>query len=121
LITYLQDRCIEFPDRLNQLQPLFQLNEKTQRDLSRATLVMRAATACLERVMCEKRYRHFHDLWQKTDCINTPDLGQHYQQQMYAEKQRIAELDRQQRQTTFSDLAQTPWVGEFYSTLETSS
>jgi DNA primase len=67
----------------------------------------------MERVMCEKRCRHFQDLWEKTDCSAAKELGQFYQQKIYTEKQRIAELDHQ-RQVTFADLVQTPapWFGE---------
>jgi DNA primase len=118
LMEQLQDGCADFPDRLSLLYAFFQLDEKTKRDLLRAPLVIRAATACMERVMCEKRCRHFLSLWEKMDSTASPELAQYYQQQIYAEKQRIAELDQQQRQTTFVDLAQVPWVGEFYEALE---
>jgi DNA primase len=117
LVGILRDRLTEFPDRLIQVTPLFHLDEKTQRDILRAPLVVRAATACMERVMCEKRCRHFLSLWEKTDCALAGELSQYYQQQIYAEKQRIEELDQQERQTTFADLAQVPWVGEFYQSL----
>ena len=119
LMEQLQDCCADFPDRLSLLYAFFQLDEKTTRDLLRAPLVIRAATACMERVMCEKRCRHFLSLWEKMDSTTSPELAHYYQQQIYAEKQRIAELDQQQRQTTFVDLAQVPWVGEFYEALET--
>ena len=119
LMEQLQDCCADFPDRLSLLYAFFQLDEKTKRDLLRAPLVIRAATACMERVMCEKRCRHFLSLWEKMDSVASPELAHYYQQQIYAEKQRIAELDQQQRQTTFVDLAQVPWVGEFYEALET--
>ncbi|NJO52025.1 MAG: toprim domain-containing protein, partial [Leptolyngbyaceae cyanobacterium RM2_2_4] len=118
LVGLLRDRLTEFPDRLIQVTPLFHLDEKTQRDILRAPLVVRAATACMERVLCEKRCRHFLSLWEKTDCALAGELSQYYQQQIYAEKQRIEELDQQERQTTFADLAQVPWVGEFYQSLE---
>jgi DNA primase len=118
LVGLLRDRLTEFPDRLIQVTPLFHLDEKTQRDILRAPLVVRAATACMERVLCEKRCRHFLSLWEKTDCAVAGELSQYYQQQIYAEKQRIEELDQQERQTTFADLAQVPWVGEFYQSLE---
>ncbi|MBD1999670.1 DNA primase [Leptolyngbya sp. FACHB-541] len=121
LIRQLRDRLTEFPDRLAQVNPLFHLDEKTQRDIVRAPLVVRAATACMERVMCEKRCRHFLSLWEKTDCAVASELSQYYQQQIYAEKQRIEELDQQERQTTFADLAQVPWVGEFYQSLESAA
>ncbi|MBF2001513.1 MAG: DNA primase [Synechococcales cyanobacterium M58_A2018_015] len=118
LISRLYDRGEEFPDQLQQTYALFQLDEKTQRDLLRAPLVIRAATACMERIMCEKRCRHFLSLWEKLDHSASAELRQYYQQQIYAEKQRIAELDREQRQVTFHDLAQLPWVGEFQAALE---
>lgn len=117
LIQQLQDRCVEAADRFGWVQPLFQLNEKSQRDLLRAPLVVRTAIASMERVMCEKRRRHFLDLWKQTDYAVAPELAQYYQQQIYAETQRIEEIDRDQRQVSFSDLAQMPWVGEFQGSL----
>jgi DNA primase len=120
LIDQLQDRCAESPDKLSYIYHLVQLDEKTKRDVLRAPLVIRAAIACIERVMCEKRYRHLLNLWEKTDSSTPPEMAQYYQQQVYAEKTRIAELDQQQRQTTFEDLALIPWVGEFAEALERS-
>lgn len=121
LIDQLQDRCAELPDRMAQLYSLFRLDEHSKRALLRAPLVIRATTACMERVMCEKRCRHFLNLWEKMDgAAACSELGQYYQQQIYAEKQRIEELDRQERQISFSDLVQVPWVGEFYNELEPS-
>ena len=83
----------------------------------RAPIVIQAATDCLERVMCEKRYQHFRKLWAETDVASSPDLCRQYQQQIYAEKQRIKELD-EQRSVSFEDLTQVPWVGDFYNALE---
>lgn len=62
--------------------------------------------------MCEKRRRHFIDLWKQTDPIAATELSQHYQHQISSETRRIEALDRQQRQVTFEDLTQTPWIGE---------
>ncbi len=117
LISRLQDCYTETAEWFAPVQPLFQLDEKTQRDLLRAPLVIRTAIGCLERVMCEKRRRHFLDLWKQTDYAIAPDLAQYYQQQVYAETQRIDEIDRQQRQISFDDLAQLPWIGEFQEPL----
>ncbi|MBF2084536.1 DNA primase [Thermoleptolyngbya sp. C42_A2020_037] len=111
LLTRLQDHLAELPGQHEALYSLFQLDEKTRRDLARAALVIRTATACMEMVMCEKRRRHFLDLWKKTDITTSPELGQYYQQQLYLEDQRIKVLEQEQRNTTFADLAQTPWVG----------
>lgn len=116
LISRLQD-CYTDAEWFTLIQPLFQLDEKSQRDLLRAPLVIRTAMGCLERIMCEKRRRHFLDLWKQTDYSIAPDLAQYYQQQIYAETQRIEEIDRQQRQISFDDLAQLPWIGEFQEPL----
>jgi DNA primase len=116
LIPHLHDRLLD-SDKWTAVQTLFQLNEKTQRDLLRAPLVVRTAIASVERVMCEKRRRHFLDLWKQTNSLVTPDLAQYYQQQLYAENQRIEAIDRERRQITFADLAQIPWIGEFRDAL----
>jgi DNA primase len=110
LIERLQDRCTDFPREMTQVYGLFQLDEKTTSDLGRAVLVVRASVAAMEQVMCEKRRRHFLDLWKTTDFIASPDLGQYYQQKIATEDLRIRELDRQ-RQVNFTDLVQAPWGG----------
>jgi DNA primase len=117
LSDQLQDDLADHPEQLNQVIYLFQLDEKARRDVLRAPVVIQAATDCLERVMCEKRYQHFRKLWAETDITVAPDLCRHYQQQIYAEKQRIKELD-EHRSVSFEDLAQIPWVGDFYNALE---
>ena len=104
LIALLQNRCTEFPQEARQIYALFQLDEKAEQAMQRAVLTIRAAVASMERVMCEKRCRHFQELW--TDSSAIADLGQYYQQKIYDEKRRIAELDRQ-RQITISDLVRT--------------
>ncbi len=110
LIAHLQDLAPESPRELMQIYPLFQLEEKTKRDILRAELTIRAATAAMERVMCEKRCRHFQDLWEKTSPGPESELSHYYQQKIYDEKRRIQELDRL-RQVTFTDLVQSPWLG----------
>jgi DNA primase len=113
LIDRLQDRCTEFPREMMQVYALFQPDEKTLLDIQRrAKLIIRTATAAMERVMCEKRCRHFQSLWEQTDCSTATELSQFYWQKIQTEKRRIAELDRQ-RQVSFVDLVQNPsWVGE---------
>lgn len=121
LTDELRDRCATLPES-NAIQSLFHLDEKTHRDILRASLVIRAATACMERVMCEKRYRHFNELWLQTDFATQPEEALKYQQQMYAEKQRIRDLEQTERRVTFADLTQTPWIGvvQDYSDLPAS-
>jgi DNA primase len=99
------------------LQSLLHLNEKTKRDILRAPLVIRAAAACMEKNLCEKRYRHFLTLWEKTDCSANPEQFAYFQSQVYAEKRRIEALEKE-RQVTFEDLVAMPWVGEQYDSLD---
>jgi DNA primase len=99
-----------------QLQHLLVLDEKTRRDILRAPLVIRAAAACIEKNLCEKRYRHFLQLWSESDS-SQPDQQAHYQKLIYAEKHRIADLEKERR-VSFEDLANIPWVGEFYDALD---
>ncbi|HEY9890170.1 MAG TPA: DNA primase [Candidatus Obscuribacterales bacterium] len=109
LIGWLRDRTAESP-ALAQTQHLFYLDEKTRRDVLRAPLVIRAAAACIEQAGCEKRYRHFLQLWSDGDNTLAAEQQAYYQTQIYAEKRRIAQLEKE-RQTTFADLAQLPWAG----------
>lgn len=111
LLSALRDHCTEQSGELSRVYHLFHQTEKTERDILRADLTIRAATACMERVLCEKRCRHFLDLWERMDQPNHSELGLLYQQKIYAEKVRIAELDRL-RQVSFSDLVETSWIGD---------
>ncbi|MEO0825543.1 MAG: DNA primase [Cyanobacteria bacterium J06635_15] len=117
LIDHLRDRCAEDSAQLTQAAHLLYLDEKVQRDILRAPLVIRAAIACMEKHLCEKRYRHFLNLWRETDCTASPDQHTYYQKQVYAEKRRIEDLEKQ-RHTNFEDLLKLPWIGEFYNALE---
>lgn len=104
LILRLQDYGGEFSE-MNQVYHLFHLDEKTERDIFRPILQIQTAIASMERVMCEKRYRHFHKLWKETDCLTHQELCRFYQQQIELEYRRMEELD-QQRYITWSDLAE---------------
>lgn len=108
LMDRVHDHYANIPGQLQTIQHIFQLDEKTQRDVLRAPLVVRGAAAAIEQVMCEKRFRHLNTRWKETDCNQEPDRAYDYQRQMYAEKQRIRELQEEQRRTSFEDLAQTP-------------
>jgi DNA primase len=117
LLALLRNHMAEIDSPVSQLQHLLYLDEKAKRDILRAPLIIRAATACMEKNLCEKRYRHFLALWSETDCTESPDQHAYYQKQIYAEKRRIEELEKE-RQVTFEDLAQIPWVGEFYDSID---
>ncbi len=103
LISRLQVRCLEFDSEMALVSHLFQVDEKTQQDLLRASQVVQAATACMERVLCEKRYRLFLDLWQQTDPATDPERSQFYYQSLYTEQRLLQKLDRQ-RQFSVTDL-----------------
>ncbi len=107
LLSLLQDHCGDASEELRQVYSLFQLGETGNLDVKRATLVIRSTVASMERVICEKRRRHFLDLWKNTDCVASPDIGYLYQEKIYAEEKRIKELDKE-RQTTFEDLVRFP-------------
>lgn len=103
LISTLQDKYPEFPEEMGLVSHLFHLNEKTQKEILRTPQVVQAAIACMERVLREKRYRHFLELWQETDPEVEPERWQSYYQAFYTEKLRLQELDRQ-RQFSITDL-----------------
>jgi DNA primase len=71
----------------------------------------------MEKNLCEKRYRHFLNLWSQTDCQANPEQLAYFQSRIYAEKSRIEELEKD-RQATFEDLVTIPWVGEFYDFID---
>ncbi|KYC36903.1 DNA primase [Scytonema hofmannii PCC 7110] len=104
LLSTVQDRCLEFPEETELVAHLFHLNEKTQKEiLLRHDKLIQAATASMEAVMREKRYRYFRELFDRTDPKVEPEKWQSYYQAFYAEKMRLQELDRQ-RQFSISDL-----------------
>jgi DNA primase len=103
LISTIQDRYLELSEELGLVSHLFHLNEKSKKEVLRTPQVIQAAIACMERVLREKRYRHFLELWQQTDSEAEPERYQSYYQALYAEKLRLQELDRL-RQFSITDL-----------------
>ncbi len=103
LISNLQVQCLEFENEMAQVSYLFHLDEKTQQDLLRASQVIQAATACMERVLCEKRYRYFLQLWQQTDPATEPEQYNSCYESFCKEQRQLLELDRQ-RQFSLTDL-----------------
>ncbi len=103
LISHLQLQCLQSEDQMAQISHLFHVDEKTQHDMLRGSQVIQATTACMERVLCEKRYRHFLELWQQTDPTTEPEQAQFYYQSLYTEQRRLQKLDRQ-RQFSLTDL-----------------
>lgn len=93
LIAKLQDEYLQFPEKLNQISHLFHLDEFTENQIGVAPELINAAVACMERVICEKCYRYYLDLWQKTSFESDRPLMQQYWQELTRSKQRIKELD----------------------------
>ena len=96
LISRLQDRFLEFEIDMSLVSRLFHLDEKTEKELTRAPQVVQATTACMERVLREKRYRHYLELWKETQQPS-------YYDAFYGEKMKLQELDRL-RQFSLTDL-----------------
>ncbi|MGK7900728.1 MAG: DNA primase [Hormoscilla sp.] len=111
LLSKLQDHCLQFSQEMAQVQPLFYLDEKTQRDIRRTPLILQAAIACMERAICESRSRYCLERWTNTDRVRDPEGWHYYCQKLYQAKQRIKEIDRL-RQTSLLDLVQLPWKGD---------
>lgn len=96
LVSTVQDRCLEFPDEMRLVSPLFHLNEKIKTEmLLHHNKLIQAATACMEKVLREKRYRHFRELWDQIDPEAEPEIYKSYSEAFYAEKMRLQELNKQ--------------------------
>ena len=103
IISNLQDRYLESSAEIASISHLFHLNEKSQKEILRTPQAVQAAIACMERVLIEKRYRYFLELWEQTDPEAEAEKWQSYYQSFYNEKMRLQELDRQ-RQFSITDL-----------------
>ncbi|MBW4563751.1 MAG: DNA primase [Mojavia pulchra JT2-VF2] len=95
LVSSLQDKYSDFPEEMGLVSHLFHLNEKSQKEILRTPQVIQAALACMERVMREKRYRHFWELWEQTDEKTEPERYEYYGKAFEAEKRRCLELNEQ--------------------------
>ncbi len=95
LISTLQDRYLKLPEQMEMISHLFHLSEKAQLEIIRTPQVILRATLSMERVLREKRYRHFRELWERTDPQVEPKQWQSYLEAFMAEKQRLTELDKQ--------------------------
>ena len=109
LLEVLRNSASESTGPLSLVHHLLYLDEKSQLDILRAPLVIRAAIAALEKNMCEKRYRRLLTLWSESDLEQTPEKQAQYQKQIISEKKRIAQLE-QERSVNFADLASVPWL-----------
>ena len=96
LISQLQVQCLESESEIAQVSYLFHPDEKSQQEqMQRIPQVIQAATARMEQVLCEKRYRHFLELWQKTDGSTDPESSEYYYQEYNQAKLRSMKLQQQ--------------------------
>ena len=110
LISKLQDSCLDAPDKLSEVEHLFYLDEKAQRNLLITPLEIRSTIATIELILCKKRRSAVLSMWQKTDLSIDYELAKKYQEKFYSESEWIQELERL-RITTIYDLIQVP-LGE---------
>ncbi|WP_299403485.1 DNA primase [Acaryochloris sp. IP29b_bin.148] len=98
LIATVQDLCTEFSQDIQQVYHLIQLNEKTELDILRPGLSIRAAAASLERIACEKRCRHLLQMWESAMKSAKKELGQrqilntYLQQMLMDESEQVQNL-----------------------------
>lgn len=96
LIALLQDLCTEFSQNMQQVYHLLQLNEKTELDILRPSLSIRAAAASLERIACEKRCRHLLQMWESAMKSAKRELGQRQILSTYLQHLLLDESDHAQ-------------------------
>jgi DNA primase len=107
-LSLLQDQCSQSSESGSQVSHFFYLDEKTKQDILRTPLIIRAAAASIERVMCEKCYRQFLKLWGETNLKTEEEQAHFYQEQAFIYQKRMEELDRQ-RNVTYDELVHLPW------------
>ncbi|MGJ5673774.1 MAG: DNA primase [Nostochopsis sp.] len=103
VISMVQDKCLEFSEEMAFVSHLFQLNEQNKKEILRTPHVVQATTACMERVLREKRSHHFKEMWLQTDQEVEPDQYKFYAEAFQAEELLLKELDKQ-RQFSLIDL-----------------
>jgi DNA primase len=101
-IEKLRDRSADAAEEIDRVSHLFYLDERTGQEILRSPLVIRAAIACLEKIVCERQKKYYLDKWQ-TSTKNSPDLQQEYYQLFDRYQQRLQELEKQ-RTFTIADL-----------------
>ncbi|NER47605.1 MAG: DNA primase [Symploca sp. SIO1A3] len=94
LISLLQESSLKFPEEMAQVAHLFHPDEKLSKDLTRASVLIPAATACLETVVCEKHRRYCLQQWQKLNPATDYQRMQYYWRESNAVKKRIQELEK---------------------------
>ena len=84
LISKLQDSCLDAPDKLSEVEHLFYLDEKAQRNLLITPLEIRSTIATIELIMYKKHRSAVLSMWQKTDLSTDSELTKKYQEKFYS-------------------------------------
>jgi len=110
LLAELREQSADFPQQWQQLAHLFYLDEKGERDISRASLVVSAAIAAMERSLYEKHKHYCLQRWQQLDPNTQPERWQYYYREFYNAQRQIEALDRQ-RQFSIAQILDVPASG----------
>ena len=110
LLAELREQSADFPQQWQQLAHLFYLDEKGERDISRASLVVSAAIAAMERSLYEKHKHYCLQRWQQLDPNTQPERWQYYCREFYNAQRQIEALDRQ-RQFSIAQILDIPASG----------
>ena len=94
LVQQLQILCAEQTEVAQQLQHLLWLDDNSRIGLLRPQIVVKTAIAKIQFVMCEKREKHWLELFKSKDVIADPAFGHHCQAKIQEEKQRKAEINK---------------------------
>ncbi|HBK63518.1 MAG TPA: DNA primase [Cyanobacteria bacterium UBA11166] len=103
LMSLIQQRSIEFPKEMAQVNHLFHLSEKGVEDIIRTPMVIRGAAACMEIVSYEKHRRYCLEKWQKLDPTRDLKQKEYYWQELKLADKQIKELEAF-RQSNFLDI-----------------
>jgi len=94
LVQQLQILCAEQLQVAEQLQHLLWLDDNSRIGLLRPQMVVRTAIAKIQFVMCEKREKHWLELFKSKDVIADPAFGHHCQAKIQEEKLRKTEIHK---------------------------
>ena len=102
LISAIQDLCTYYPQETQLIYPHLRLDEKTELDILRPQLSIQAASASLERILCEKRCRHLLNMWESA--LNTakqtfpdhPFLNSYLEALIEEETERVTEVHQEE-------------------------
>jgi DNA primase len=103
LVAELRDLCTAFPKDIKFVLHLMQLDEKTELDILRPALAIRAAAASLERIACEKRCRHLLEMLESAIASAARELDQKQLLSTYLQQILTEESGRMQALLTEED------------------